>query len=185
MAPSQGADERLNLTKLTCLAVDANPAALRIVDGLLNSLGVGRLITCGTVAEAQKVVQQRPLDLIMIEARMPGMDGYGFTKWLRGLEFLENRLTPVLIVTGETRLTYLARGRDMGANLVMAKPLQPKALIERLFSIARDERDFIESEGYSGPDRRFRDSGPPDGVPGRRHDELRVPGKAVVTGVAS
>ena len=51
-----------------------------------------------------------------------------------------------------------------------AHPLAGRAE-ERLF-VARENRQFVVAPGYVGPDRRFKNVGPPAGTDGRRSDDL-------------
>ena len=55
---------------------------------------------------------------------------------------------------------------------MVAKPITPKVLLERIFWVAREDRAFIECDTYVGPDRRFKHEGPPPGTDGRRKDDL-------------
>ena len=59
---------------------------------------------------------------------------------------------------------------------MIAKPISPKVLLDRLFWLARDKRDFIEADTYVGPDRRFKHLGPPAGSVERRYDAQRKTG---------
>jgi hypothetical protein len=38
--------------------------------------------------------------------------------------------------------------------------------------VAKDERQMVVAQAYVGPDRRFKNMGPPLGVKGRRRDDL-------------
>jgi len=44
-------------------------------------------------------------------------------------------------------------------------------MLERIIWVAKAGRPFLFTGTYVGPDRRFRDDGPPDGV-GRRREDL-------------
>jgi CheY-like chemotaxis protein len=167
-----GGDGKINLSRATCLAVDDSPMALEILAQVMGGFGVGKLIKADSAQEAQKIVKDTPLDFIVTDGHMPEMDGYELVKWVRSLEDSENRFIPILLATGETRLSHVFRARDCGANFVVAKPITPKVLLDRLVWMARDKRDFIEAETYVGPDRRFKREGPPPGMSGRRHDDL-------------
>ena len=57
----------------------------------------------------------------------------------------------------------IAEVRDCGANFVVTKPFSASTLLERIVWAARDTRPFLEVGDYFGPDRRFRDLGPPAG----------------------
>ncbi|MEK9947470.1 MAG: hypothetical protein VW999_15980 [Alphaproteobacteria bacterium] len=58
--------------------------------------------------------------------------------------------------------------------MVVAKPISPRSLYSRLQWAAENERAFIESESYCGPDRRFKVEGPP-AEGGRRADDTKDP----------
>jgi DNA-binding response OmpR family regulator len=93
-------------------------------------------------------------------------------KWLRLGALEANRYVPVILVSGHTPPSQVFKARDSGANFTVAKPITPKVLLERILWAAREERQFIECDSYLGPDRRFRNEGPPIGVEGRRRDDL-------------
>lgn len=156
------------------MIIDDNPMALKIIYQVLLGFGVGCLIRCESASEAQKVVTTTPIDFIVTDGHMPEMDGYEFVQWLRHQTTCENRFVPILMVCSETRLSHVYRSRDVGANFVIAKPISPKVLLDRLFWLSKDKRDFIEADTFVGPDRRFRRQGPPAGSPGRRHDDQLV-----------
>ncbi len=85
------------------------------------------------------------------------------------------------MVAGHTPIDQVEKARDCGANFVVAKPLAPRILLERVVWIAQESRPFVELDSYIGPDRRFHDVGPPkDGQPGRRRsDKAAAPAPTV------
>ena len=62
--------------------------------------------------------------------------------------------------------------------MVIAKPLSPRSLYSRLLWAAENERAFIESPTYCGPDRRFKIEGFPGGVGRRAEDKIEDVGDA-------
>ncbi|MFX8414296.1 hypothetical protein ABTL42_19440, partial [Acinetobacter baumannii] len=80
------------------------------------------------------------------------------------------RSIPILLLAGHTRQADIIRMRDCGASLILAKPVAPKALYDRLTWMARDPRPFVESAIYAGPDRRHNGGEPPNGIARRRMD---------------
>ena len=44
--------------------------------------------------------------------------------------------------------------------------------MQRIIWLLNDQRKFVTSPGYNGPDRRVKALGPPVGQKGRRHDDL-------------
>ena len=96
-----------------------------------------------------------------------------FIEWLRRSRIEPNCFAPVLLTAGHTPSNAVARARDCGAHFVMAKPLTPIAVLERILWIAREGRRFVECDTYMGPDRRFKNEGVPAGMVGRRRDDLQ------------
>jgi hypothetical protein len=47
-------------------------------------------------------------------------------------------------------------------------------MFDRVVWLSRDEREFVESQGYVGPDRRRKAFGPPSGQKGRRDSDHSV-----------
>ena len=99
---------------------------------------------------------------------------FDFIRWLRRTKSERTRTRPVLLLTAHTLRADVILARDCGANFVIAKPLTPEVLYERIRWLGRDERAFISAASYSGPDRRFQKSGPPAGTDGRRHDDVSL-----------
>jgi two-component system, chemotaxis family, chemotaxis protein CheY len=80
-------------------------------------------------------------------------------------------------MTGDTRATTIKTARDVGANMVAAKPMSPSSLYDRLAWIAFNPRQFIDTATYFGPDRRFKIEGYPSGVGRRKGDQEIVVGE--------
>jgi DNA-binding response OmpR family regulator len=164
--------DRINLERVNFLLVDDNLQALDIIGSAISGFGVRNIIKCQSVKDARDVIRKTTLDFIVTDAQMPGENGYDLMRWIRFEAGDPNRFVPAIICTGHTRLSQIILARDCGAHFIVAKPITPKILLERIFWVAREERAIIDSEGYVGPDRRFKRLGPPQGVDGRRRDDL-------------
>lgn len=163
---------RVNLEQASVLLIDDNPQALDILSSVVQGFGVREQIRCGSALEATDILKRRMVDLILVDCAMPQMDGYGFLRWLRREAPQPTCLTPVVMLTGHAAPSNVHKSRDCGASFVVAKPITPGVLLQRILWLANDEREFVKSENYVGPDRRVRNFGPPLGVPGRRSGDL-------------
>ena len=72
-----------------------------------------------------------------------------------------------MVVTGDARISAVKAARDCGANMVIAKPISPAVLYERLAWVAFHPRKFVDTVKYFGPDRHFKIEGFSEGS-GRR-----------------
>ncbi len=171
MQPSQ----YINLDKAKALVVDDNPQSLDILIGVLTSFGLRNITRKADGKEAQEELKFTAYDLVLLNGALPELDGYDLTRWLRREADEANRMTPVIIVTSHTRRSQVEKARDCGANFIVTKPISPAVMLERILWVARGDRMFIECDAYIGPDRRWRNLGPPVEFPdGRRRDDQSI-----------
>mgnify|MGYP003756795867 CR=1 FL=1 len=163
---------RINLDRSVVLLVEQNAQAMDALTAMFRGFGVRKQFKATSGAEAMHVVKTQELDLIIIDSSMPDMDGYDFVRWLRREAQPEAQFTPVIMLTGHAARSMVEKSRDSGSNFVMARPFTPEILLQRIFWVAKDERQMVKAENYVGPDRRFKNLGPPLGVKGRRKDDL-------------
>lgn len=166
------ASTRISLEKVSVLIVDDSMPSLDLLAQVVTGFGVKTLQRAESAKAAQVQLRERTFDLVISATNMAGVDGYELVKWLRLGALEANRYVPVILVSGHTPPSQVFKARDSGANFTVAKPITPKVLLERILWAAREERQFIECDSYLGPDRRFKNEGPPIGVEGRRRDDL-------------
>ena len=165
------ASTRINLEKVGVLLVDDSVASLNLLSQVVLGFGIKNLQRADNAKAAQTVLRERTFDLIISATNMAGIDGYELVKWLRRGALEANRYLPVILVSGHTPPSQVFKARDAGANFTVAKPISPKVLLERILWAAKEERQFIECDSYLGPDRRFKNEGPPPDAKGRRRDD--------------
>lgn len=78
--------------------------------------------------EALDAVFTNSYDLLFLDIRVPGMDGFTLVETIRK----EKLNTPIIILTSLTDITNLSRGYDLGCNDYIRKPFD---LIELKFRI--------------------------------------------------
>ena len=167
-------EQRLNLSKSNILLVQGSSAELDILGQMFVGFAVKTIRKCQNIEEADEAVRGGVFDLIVLDADMPDRAGLDFIAALRRMSDNPNRLAPVLVTCGHAARGLVRRTMDCGANFVVAKPITPKIMFDRVVWLARDEREFVDCDAYAGPDRRRRSYGPPAGEQGRRHDDLSV-----------
>ena len=159
--------QNLNLKGLVFLIADANPYFSRIVVGLLRSFGATSVAEVRNSFDAIRTLNAQKVDILLCDDKLPPHGGLQVTHAIRRKTDNENRTVPIMIMAGDARETLIKIARDAGANMVIAKPLSPSSLYDRLSWIAFNPRQFVETATYYGPDRRFKIEGYPGGV-GRR-----------------
>jgi CheY-like chemotaxis protein len=147
----------INLEKATVLLIEPNSTNLQILKQILAGFGVRKPLSCASRAEALDLAKTEEISLIVVSDSLEDGDGYEFVRELRQFDPEQNAFTPVIIVSGHTKRRNVNAARDCGANFVIAKPLSPQTLLERVLWVARESRPFIDTGAYLGPDRRFKD----------------------------
>lgn len=78
---------------------------------------------------ALEKVQSTPPDLILLDAMMPGMDGYELTRRIREQKDLP--FIPIVLITAYENLNA-AQALDLGANDFVRKPIEYDELMARV-----------------------------------------------------
>lgn len=164
---------RIDLRKATILLMDANAQGMEVLSQMFMGFGASNLLRATSFEEGQQVAHGHAIDLIVAEAVLqPGeADGYEFMSWLRRSGLEPNMFAPAILLSSHTSRRNVDRARDCGAHFVISKPLAPAVLLDRILWIAQTNRTFISCDVYAGPERRFQNLGPPDGI-GRRERDL-------------
>ncbi|WP_220743790.1 two-component sensor histidine kinase BarA [Shewanella colwelliana] len=117
--------ENLSREPLNVLAVDDNPANLKLIDTLLREL-----VTQVTIADngqsAVDIAKAKSFDLIFMDIQMPGTDGFSATKQIR--EHSLNRNTPIIAVTAHAIAEERERINQSGMDGYLPKPIDEAAL---------------------------------------------------------
>jgi len=167
----------INIAGLSFLLADPNPHSTAIIHGILRGFSANRVVEVRNHRDAIQVLNEQKIDLMMVEPNLPKGGGLAFVRSIRQDPNSPCRTIPILVITGDTRTTMIKAARDCGANMVIAKPMSPASLYERLTWVAFHPRKFIETATYFGPDRRFKIEGFPNGK-GRRAGDNEVEIKA-------
>ncbi|MDA2891169.1 response regulator [Mycolicibacterium sp. BiH015] len=118
------------------LAVDDEPANLRLLDAVLSPHG-HRVFTAHSAADAFGLLDRENIDLVLLDIVMPEMDGHAVCQQIRAnpaTEFL-----PVVMITASGREQRLAALRS-GADDFITKPFDQSELLARVTSLARIKR---------------------------------------------
>lgn len=95
--------------------------------------------------DALDAIFSNSYDLLLLDIRVPGMDGFTLLETIRK----EELNTPIIILTSLTDITNLSRGYDLGCNDYIRKPfdlIELKFRIEQLIknSCFKTFDDFIQ-----------------------------------------
>jgi len=159
------ADDQLR--DLVVLVVDDSPNMLKLLRTLLRALGTGAPFEAVSAAEALRLLNDVPVDVVITDLAMKPVSGLDLVKALRAHPRAAVRRLPIVMLTGHTDAELVLEARDAGIDDFLAKPVAVKTLGERLARIVTSRRPFVATPAYTGPERRVR-SRPVDGPDRRR-----------------
>ncbi|WP_298159219.1 response regulator [Brevundimonas sp.] len=127
-APTQGSDPALAATDSAArvLIVDDHPTNREVARLMLAPLGC-EIFEAVDGLEAVEMASAAPFDLILMDVRMPRMDGLAATQAIRALGG-DCARTPILAVTADTMPDDAARCTAAGMDGHVAKPLTHASL---------------------------------------------------------
>ncbi|WP_261815969.1 two-component sensor histidine kinase BarA [Vibrio gallicus] len=140
--------EPLMLEKLPLkiMAVDDNPANLKLIDALLEE-HVDSVVTCSNGHDAVAEANKHHFDLILMDIQMPGMDGVAACEAIKNSTL--NAQTPVIAVTAHAMTGERDRLLNAGMDDYLTKPIEEPILLNVLNHWGRKE-DNSECQPISG-----------------------------------
>ncbi|MDH3209437.1 MAG: diguanylate cyclase, partial [Burkholderiaceae bacterium] len=118
------------------LIVDDDPGTIQVLARILTGLGKLRFATDGKTA-LRMARKQRP-DLMLLDAEMPGMNGYLVCEIMKGDPELVD--VAVMFITSYAGLKFEVAGLEMGAADFISKPVSEPLLVARVKTQLRVKR---------------------------------------------
>lgn len=110
------------------LVVDDSPEALAFVCKALEDAGITALVAMNG-ASALSLVERVVPDLILLDALMPGMDGFATCK---ALKTSAARHVPIVFMTGLSEAEHVVLGLEAGGVDYVTKPIVLETLLARI-----------------------------------------------------
>jgi two-component system, chemotaxis family, CheB/CheR fusion protein len=124
---SETSDEREN--RRSALVVDDVMDVTEMLSVLLTHAGY-EVVTAASARAALAVARNKHFDVVISDIGMPEMNGYELARALRALPDYQN--VPLVAVTGYSMFDDRERSLSSGFNAHMTKPIDPRALLDRI-----------------------------------------------------
>jgi DNA-binding response OmpR family regulator len=111
------------------LVVDDSPETLRLLTDALDGAGMTVVVAMDGAA-AMRIVDQITPDIILLDAVMPGMDGFETCQRLKRDAGLSN--VPVIFMTGLAETQHIVRGLEAGGVDYVTKPIVIEEMLARI-----------------------------------------------------
>jgi chemosensory pili system protein ChpA (sensor histidine kinase/response regulator) len=111
---------------LTALVVDDSITMRRVTQRLLERRGA-KVFTARDGLDAITVLQEHPVDIILLDIEMPRMDGYQLATHVRNDAKLKH--LPIIMITSRSGEKHRAKAIEIGVNDYLSKPYQESQLV--------------------------------------------------------
>jgi DNA-binding response OmpR family regulator len=111
------------------LVVDDSPETLRLLTDALDGAGMTVMVAMDGAA-ALRIVEQITPDIVLLDAVMPGMDGFETCRRLKRDAGLNN--VPVIFMTGLAETEHIVGGLEAGGVDYVTKPIVIEEMLARI-----------------------------------------------------
>src|SRR5207237_51467 len=111
------------------LVVDDSPETLRLLTDALDGAGMTVMVAMDGAA-AMRIVDQITPDIVLLDAVMPGMDGFETCRRLKRDRGLTD--VPVIFMTGLAETEHIVRGLEAGGVDYVTKPIVIAEMLARI-----------------------------------------------------
>ncbi|WP_315778498.1 MULTISPECIES: response regulator transcription factor [unclassified Bradyrhizobium] len=111
------------------LVVDDSPETLRLLTDALDGAGMTVMVALDGAA-AMRIIDQITPDIILLDAVMPGMDGFETCRKLKRETGLSN--VPVIFMTGLADTEHIVQGLEAGGVDYVTKPIAVSEMLARI-----------------------------------------------------
>ncbi len=160
-----------NISSAHVVAVDDDSSIRSMISDFLGDYDY-RVTAVSSGAEMTEVLHREPVDLLILDLRLPGEDGLQIARKLR-----EESDLAIIVVTGRLEEADRVMALELGADDYLTKPFSPRELLARVRALLRRSHLRNAAERPKPGVRLYRFAGWQLNVPLR---QLTAPGGEVV-----
>ncbi|WP_016834170.1 response regulator transcription factor [Herbaspirillum lusitanum] len=126
------------------LIVDDKPDNLAMLSDSLDESGHIVLVATDGISALERLDYITP-DLILLDAMMPGIDGFETCKRIKLIKSVNH--VPVVFMTGLTETEHVVRGFEVGGIDYVTKPIKPQEVVARIGAHIKTARMMSQARG--------------------------------------
>lgn len=120
----------------------------------LHEHGFRSVLDTGNLSQVASAVKEGTVDLLIADTSLPEGDFNGYVRELRHGKHGHNPFLVTITLVNKPSRDAVATAIDSGTDHVLAKPFDPKALIDQVLELTHRRKRFVVTTDYIGPDRR-------------------------------
>jgi two-component system OmpR family response regulator len=132
------------------LVIDDDPQIRALLNEYLAENGL-RVSVASTGEEMTKVLNDEPVDLVVLDLRLAGEDGMAIVRSLR-----DESSIPIVMLTGVRDEADRVMGLELGADDYVTKPFSPRELLARIRTVLRRTKNAVPESAQQRQIRAYR-----------------------------
>lgn len=134
------------------LIVDDQPDNLAVLHDALDESGYTVLVATGGASALERCARLQP-DVVLLDAVMPGLDGFEVARRLKATESTAH--IPIVFMTGLAATEHVVAAFEAGGVDYVTKPIRPREVIARIATHvrgarqARQARNALDAFGHA------------------------------------
>ena len=134
------------MSNIQILVVDDESRMRKLVKDFLQREGYS-VLEAGDGMEAMDIFYEQKIDLVILDVRMPRMDG-----WQTCREIRRDSTVPIIMLTARSEERDELQGFELGVDEYISKPFSPKILVARVGALLKriygtDAEEKMEAGG--------------------------------------
>ncbi len=128
------------MEKIKLMLVDDEERFLATTKKLIEKKGI-EVLTAQSGGEAINIISNNNVHVVILDVKMPGLDGISTLKWIKQL----HPLTEVIMLTGHATVESSIEGLKTGAYDYLTKPIDINFLVE-MSEAAYEKKQKLEEK---------------------------------------
>lgn len=146
--PAPDQEEARRMDEISVLLVDDEREFLEVLTKRLRKRKL-KLTTANSGEEALRIIREVPVDVVVLDMKMPQMDGLQTLKEMKKL----NPSVEVIMLTGHANVDSAVEGLELGAFDYLMKPVDIDELLYKLQDAVKKRSISESGPATPGPDR--------------------------------
>ncbi|MFZ5597483.1 MAG: ANTAR domain-containing response regulator [Bacillota bacterium] len=122
--------------------VDSDPTGRKNLKSILTKLGYWVVGETGDGLNALKMVRTRQPDLVILDASIPGMDGFEVAKIVH-----EDKLAPTVVLSSTYSQALVEKAREARVSALLVKPVDEISILPAIELALANYGEIIKLEG--------------------------------------
>lgn len=119
------------LKSATIMMIDDEPLVMEVAQAYLEEGGYSQFVQLDDSTQAIQSIRTHHPDLLLLDLKMPDVDGYEILEMVRATPGLET--LPIIVLTSSTDMQSRLRALDLQATDFIPKPVEKEELLLRVY----------------------------------------------------